>query len=121
MRQILKKSGGLFISLLVLTLLTACAVSQGSARRGSSRVVVSGAVKRDGLFPAKAVVMQSKGESAGVSSEYVWPAKHYPGYKMRSQELIFYKNKPFDLLVFDMPDGSKHKIYFNISSFFGKL
>jgi hypothetical protein len=59
-------------------------------------------------------------ESLGLEAEYGWLSVHYPKYQLVSQSLIFAKDKPYDLMVIELPDGTQQMVCFEISSFYGK-
>lgn len=67
----------------------------------------------DGSSFEKAVKVKS------VREEYQWLRKHYPSYAMIKQTLVFNDNSPYDVLFIEI-DGVKKKVYFDISSFYGK-
>ncbi|MFN8258513.1 MAG: hypothetical protein U0W24_22685 [Bacteroidales bacterium] len=69
---------------------------------------------RDGSSFEKAIVVKS------ISEEYEWIGANYPGYKFIQQSLVFDKKNPYDVLEIKTLDGATLKIYFDISSFFGK-
>lgn len=75
----------------------------------------------DGSSYEKAIVIQETSETKGVSAEYGWLKKKYPGYKMQSQALNFKDKKPYDILNIETSDGEKKAVYFDISNFFGKF
>lgn len=76
---------------------------------------------QDGSSIASAVVIEEKNETEGVAAEYAWLRKHYPGYSLIKQSLIFDNGKPYDKMDIKTADGSKKTIYFDISKFFGKF
>lgn len=59
-------------------------------------------------------------EFEGIQAEKVWLNQHYPGARVKSQSLIAGK-KMMDLLTIVLPSGEEREVYFDISSFFGKL
>ena len=77
--------------------------------------------ENDGSSYEKAVVIEEKSETNGVSAEYVWIRKNYPWSTVKGQALVNYKNKPYDIITIVTADGIEKKIYFDISNFFGKL
>ena len=77
--------------------------------------------ERNGASIDSAIVVNEHSETMGVNAEYQWLAQHYPGYKLKGQELLFEKGKPYDLLEIYTSDGSDHKVYFDISNFYGKM
>lgn len=59
-------------------------------------------------------------EFEGIQAEKVWLNQHYPRARVKSQSLIAGK-KMMDLLTIVLPSGEEREVYFDISSFFGKL
>jgi hypothetical protein len=75
----------------------------------------------DGTSLSKAVVIKASDEEQGVAAEYRYVAKHFNGYRLRSQSLFLQTGGPvYDVMKFIGPDGKEHTIYFDISSYFGK-
>lgn len=70
-------------------------------------------LENDGSSFEKAVKVQN------IPEEYEWLRKYYPGYKMLLQQLVFENNSPYDILSIEI-NGVRKKVYFDISSFFGK-
>lgn len=70
---------------------------------------------RDGSSPEKAVIVQSVGE------EYAWMARHYPGFRPQMQALQDIEGRPYDVLTFANDRGDTCQVYFDISSFYGKI
>ncbi|RIJ41503.1 hypothetical protein D1627_05550 [Pontibacter oryzae] len=57
---------------------------------------------------------------ASVAEEYQWLRTHYPGGQMVEQSLLFHNKKPYDLLEIITEVGINKKVYFDISTFYGK-
>ena len=98
-------------SLLALVLLGCQSVSsvQTRARHG------------DGSTPELAVDLSSAHtEFEGIKAEKDWLAKHYPGARIESQALLM-GPPTMDLLKITLPSGEARDVYFDISSYFGKL
>lgn len=74
----------------------------------------------DGSSPEQAVdlsVAHTEGE--GMAAERAWLGQHYPGARVTSQALLL--GPPvMDLLTISLPSGEEKKLYFDISSYFGK-
>ena len=73
----------------------------------------SGAGRRDGTSPDRAVVVGSVGE------EYDWMERNFPGFRPGMQALQEINGKPFDVLTWRNDRGEERTIYFDISRFFG--
>lgn len=67
------------------------------------------------------VVIKEKSESTGVSAEYAWLRKRYPGCRTVNQTLTFQNNKPYDIIKIITNEGKEVSVYFDISNFYGKL
>jgi hypothetical protein len=75
----------------------------------------------DGSSLEKAIVVKAQSEMFGVTAEYDYLAKHYPGYQRDAQHVERHKGKSFDVLNVTTKDKKKHVFYFDITSFYGKL
>ena len=69
---------------------------------------------RDGLSADTAVKVSS------VPAERAWIERHYPGATIESQSLLM-KAGPMDRIEIKLTTGETRHIYFDISSFFGKM
>lgn len=75
----------------------------------------------DGSSPDRAVDLSSaRTELEGIRAEKAWIDLHYPGAEVASQALIT-QPKAMDILKITLPSGGTREIYFDISSFFGKM
>ena len=75
----------------------------------------------DGSAPELAVDLSSaKTEFEGIKAEKAWLAEHYPGATIESQSLLM-GPPTMDLLRIALPSGETRDVYFDISSYFGKL
>jgi hypothetical protein len=75
----------------------------------------------DGTSPQSAVVIQGpQNEFAGVKAEYEWIRQHYPGSTRQGQSLVSQEGHLFDVIRITTNDGREMRIYFDVSSFFGK-
>jgi len=52
--------------------------------------------------------------------EYRTIAQRFPGCQFKRQELHLAEGRHYDVLVIDDPEGLEHRIWFDISRFFGK-
>jgi hypothetical protein len=68
----------------------------------------------DGLTAKTAVNVSS------IPEERAWIERHYPGATIESQSLLMGAG-PMDLIEIKLPTGETRRIYFDISSFFGKM
>ena len=67
------------------------------------------------------MVVHASDELSGVQAEYAWVHSHYPGFERGGQALTECDSKPADRLDIRTADGKEVSLYFDISSFFGKL
>ena len=75
----------------------------------------------DGSSPELAVDLSSAHtEFEGINAEKSWLAEHYPGATVESQALLM-GPPAMDLLKITLPSGGTRDVYFDISSYFGKL
>lgn len=79
----------------------------------------------DGSSTAAAYILNAKNEDEGVHFEYFYTATLGGcggGWKVTRQSLISQKDRNYDALDLVCPDSNKEMtVYFDISSFFGKL
>jgi hypothetical protein len=76
----------------------------------------------NGLSIEQAVIITgAQDETEGVHTEYAWLSEKYPGHKRGEQSLVSNNNHFFDRLVIQTKNGQSVVIYFDITSFFGKL
>jgi hypothetical protein len=68
----------------------------------------------NGLSAKTAVIVSS------VPEERTWIERHYPGATIKSQSLLM-GAVPMDLIEIKLTTGETRRIYFDISSFFGKM
>lgn len=76
----------------------------------------------DGLSVDQAVIIHAPDEKTGVDMEHEYLRKHFPGFKLKSQSMYIQSGKHglFDRIEFRIANRD-HTIYFEISSYFGKL
>ncbi|SRR5579871_583748 len=74
----------------------------------------------DGLSKKTAVVLTSKGEVAGIRSEYAWISAHYPGSKPLTQALTPWDNdgRRFDRITVRTTSGKSLVLWFDISALY---
>lgn len=76
----------------------------------------------DGVSIKTAIIINgAKSEWDGVKAESEWIRANLPGYKKISQGLLHKSNHAYDLIEVQLPNGIKQEVYFDITSFFGKL
>ena len=74
---------------------------------------------RDGTSKEKAIIISARNESDGVDAEYEWVESNLPGANVESTSLVL-GDPAFDVFEVTLPSGGTRRIYFDISSFFGK-
>lgn len=72
-------------------------------------------IKADGLSIENAIKVKN------IKEEYSYVHENCKDCKILGQSLLMNKNKPYDCLHAEKPDGTKNSYYFDISSFFGKF
>lgn len=77
--------------------------------------------KEEGASYETAIVIQAANEFEGIALEDEWIAGHYPGYQETSQAVSFFNGKVYDSIMIVTSTGMIKTIYFDITSFFGKL
>ena len=75
---------------------------------------------RDGSSYKKAIIIVASNDTAGAAQESEWIRARYPGYRMGKQSTSFYDGKSYDIVHFTDAHGVKHKVYFDITSFYGR-
>jgi hypothetical protein len=104
------------VAALSLALLAGCQ-SMPESKEASSNP----SSQRDGSTPELAVDLSyAHTESEGIRAERDWIEQHFPGAKVASQALLM-TSKPMDLMTLTLPSGETEKVYFDISSYFGKM
>jgi hypothetical protein len=75
----------------------------------------------DGSTPERAVDLSAAHtEFEGITAEKTWLDAHFPGARVESQALL--SGPPtMDLLTIKLSSGETREVYFNISSYFGKM
>ncbi|MDR6674645.1 hypothetical protein [Xanthomonas sp. 1678] len=103
-----------FIAVGMVVALAAC---QSAAPVSAPRAAV---VHGDGSSPERTVDLSSAhSEGAGMRAQKEWLDRHYPGARVTGQALLF--GPPvMDEITLALPSGEERKIYFDISSYFGK-
>jgi len=69
---------------------------------------------------ATAIMVPATNETAGVKWEYAYIRAHYPGSKFMYQAVSSHGRKPYDIMTFRTVDGKQHRLYFDISCYFGR-
>ena len=79
--------------------------------------------RQDGSSIQRAVVIKENDTRRGIDAENAWIAKNLPGHQKIGQALVQGEGGEgiYDRIDLQAPDGSRHSIYFEISSFFGKI
>lgn len=92
-----------------------------AAQNPAATTTATTSADADGTSFEKAIVIKSNSETAGVTEEYAWLKKNYPGYKTKSQKLVYHDKKPYDMISIETAEGNLVDVYFDISKFFGKM
>ncbi|PZP50039.1 MAG: hypothetical protein DI598_06470 [Pseudopedobacter saltans] len=113
---------------LIACVLTAChsthKVASNTVQFSQDTLVLNAtqeSVVPDGLSYEKAIAIKETSELNGIAAEKKWLKEHYPDHTMKSQSLMTNNKKPYDVMTMVSPEGKELKVYFDISSFFGKF
>ncbi len=102
----------ILLAFLVLSL-SSCAIFK------SKKVSFSGGT---GLSIEDAIVIRASNEEKGVQAERDYFELHYPHYSKQGQDLVEDKGKSFDVIKLTSAERKPTvTLYFDISSFYGKL
>jgi len=75
-----------------------------------------------GLTVETAIILEgATNELNGVQAEHIYTSKRYPGWKWRMQSLMDVGDKHYDIIELVGRNGETKTIYFDISSWFGKM
>ena len=75
-----------------------------------------------GLTVETAIILEgATNELNGVQAEHVYTSKRYPGWKWRMQSLMNVGEKHYDIIELAGQKGETKTIYFDITSWFGKM
>jgi len=75
-----------------------------------------------GLTVETAIILEgATNELNGVQAEHIYTSKRYPGWKWRMQSLMNVGDKHYDIIELVGQKGETKTIYFDISSWFGKM
>ena len=75
-----------------------------------------------GLTVETAIILEgATNELNGVQAEHIYTSKRYPGWKWRMQSLMDAGDKHYDIIELVGQNGEAKTIYFDISSWFGKM
>ncbi len=76
----------------------------------------------DGRGAESAIVICGAADSMqGISAEYEWLEREYPGANMKMQSLRHEGDRIYDVLEFETEDGASRELWFDITEVFGKL
>jgi hypothetical protein len=115
-----KKLVGIAVILHVSSCLLFSALFSTLVRAGERNLPVMDGPGHDGSSSSMAIVVEADTEDAGVNTEYLWMAYHYPNRRIVSQSLTFEGGRAYDILEIEGRDGTSEEIYFDITSFYGK-
>ena len=77
----------------------------------------------DGSSIESAIPIEADNTFTGIRMEHMLLSQLYPGYVFEMQALIFLpdRSERFDRMTIITTEGEKKDVYFDITSFFGKL
>jgi hypothetical protein len=73
---------------------------------------------RDGSSYSKAIIIIASNDTEGAAQESEWIRVRYPGYRWRDKSASFYNKRSYDIVRFTDAHDVKHKVYFDITSFY---
>ena len=76
---------------------------------------------RTGTSFDTAIVIDAKNEMDGVPAEYRWLKQNLKGYKPEGQSATAQGGHMYDIIRVKNESGKKREVYFDTTSFFGKL
>lgn len=115
----LKNMRKILIIFLFSSLIISCSSTKKLNREANNKNTVITPLN-DGTSYENAILIKQTKHMAGIAAEYAWLNKNYQGYESKGQSLIYYKEKPYDIISIVTKAGKEKEIYFNISNFFGK-
>jgi hypothetical protein len=76
----------------------------------------------DGSSVESAVMIEgAHNEEEGIVAESYWISRNRPGWRKGDQALISANGRQFDRISYASPDGKQAVIFFDVTSFFGKM
>ncbi len=75
----------------------------------------------DGSTIEQAVVITAHNEDEGIHLENEWIFNKFGRFRRLSYGVATNGARRYDVINFELPDGSHHAVIFDITSFFGKL
>jgi hypothetical protein len=111
------------VFLIILALLiTACASRRQPSSSAPPQSPLLAIDARDGRSFRSSVIIRERNELQGVLAEHRWILNNFPpASQVTRQSLIYHDGKPYDMIQVKEANGRKRDVYFDISSFFGKL
>jgi len=107
--------------LILLCFIISCSTTKNSTSGFETNGNNEEVIFKEGTSYDNPVVIKEKSESTGVSAEYAWLRKRYPGCRTVNQTLTFQNKKPYDIIKIITNEGKEVSVYFDISNFYGKL
>jgi hypothetical protein len=104
---------------IVVAVLVGGVLSCATARSGKPSS--SGASSPPGLSCETAVVIDAASESEGIAAERRWLAKNYPNGRLLEQSLSNCGKRAVDMITVRSAEGTVVRVYFDITSFLGKM
>jgi len=89
----------------------------GAAPLAMAKITFEGG---DGSSIEKAVIIKGADTLSGISAEYEYVRKHFPGSKVLGQRLMNKEPKVYDVIEITDAKGEKRSVYFDITEFYGK-
>ncbi len=74
----------------------------------------------DGSSLTQAVIIRGANDAEVTDAEYPWLREHYPGSKLKEQQLLNEDGRVFDGMTITTAEGKEITVYFDITSGIGK-
>lgn len=79
------------------------------------------AFEADGSSIERAIPIQAASTAEGIAAENAYIRQRYPGWRKVRQALIRRGGRAYDRITIVSPSGERRDIFFDITSFFGRL
>ena len=104
---------------LMIVFFTSCSTTKNSDT--VSKQSSAGRSENDGSSYEKAIIIKAKDEMSGVNKVYSTLREMYPGFKLMSQGSGSKNGKHYDTMKIMTSNGEEKLVYFDITSFYGKV
>jgi hypothetical protein len=109
----------LFLAFLIF--LAACSSPKKAPVKENKPRISKADMLRGGTSFSNPVLIQVRTESAGIDEEYKWLSNSYPGYKLIRRTQATRGARHFDIVRIKTRQGQTKDVYFDSTSFFGRI